>query len=163
MLQSNKRLLEVSRCYCNNEWVTWIEYHPKNTKRQNIYKWKVNFTVTHRKNGQMRFFMTSAVKKWPNFSNLAIKWPILQPWSCFKHLGKVSQTFPATLFSVDARQRWARTGLDQDRSQFWPDKTGSDCNSFESWWIGLRKVLLFWCDYSENIKNFGCDPISQVW
>jgi len=29
-------------------------------------------------NGQMRFFMASAVKKWPNFSKLAIKWPIWQ-------------------------------------------------------------------------------------
>ena len=29
-------------------------------------------------------------------------------------------------------------------------------------WIGLRKFLLFYCDYSENIKNFGCNPISQV-
>jgi len=29
-------------------------------------------------------------------------------------------------------------------------------------WIGLRKFLLFWCDYSENIQNFSCDPISQV-
>ena len=31
-------------------------------------------------NGQMRFFMASAVKKWPNFSKLAMKWPIWQPW-----------------------------------------------------------------------------------
>ena len=30
-------------------------------------------------NGQMRFFMASAVKKWPNFSKLAMKWPIWQP------------------------------------------------------------------------------------
>jgi len=29
-------------------------------------------------------------------------------------------------------------------------------------WIGLRKCLLFQCDYSGNIKNFSCDPISQV-
>jgi len=25
--------------------------------------------------------MSSAVKKWPNFSKLAMKWPIWQPWS----------------------------------------------------------------------------------
>ena len=31
----------------------------------------------------MRFFMDSAVKKWPNFSKLAMKWPIWQP--CQKH------------------------------------------------------------------------------
>jgi len=27
----------------------------------------------------MRFFMASAVKKWPNFWKLAMKWPIWQP------------------------------------------------------------------------------------
>jgi len=36
-------------------------------------------------------------------------------------------------------QRWAhiRTGIgqDQDWSQFWPDRTGSDCNFFENWRI----------------------------
>jgi len=29
-------------------------------------------------NGQIRFFMASAVKKWPNISKLAMKWPIWQ-------------------------------------------------------------------------------------
>jgi len=43
-------------------------------------------------------------------------------------------------------------GLDQDWSQFWPDQD----------WIGLRTILLFQCDYSENIKNVSCDPILQV-
>jgi len=31
-------------------------------------------------NGQMRFFMASAVKKWQNVSKLAVKWPVWQPW-----------------------------------------------------------------------------------
>jgi len=26
------------------------------------------------------FSIASAVKKWPNFSKLAMKWPIWQPW-----------------------------------------------------------------------------------
>jgi len=56
-------------------------------KRQNI-RWKRNFTVTNQKNGQkngkisqngqMRFFMASAVKKWQNVLKLAMKWPIWQ-------------------------------------------------------------------------------------
>jgi len=29
-------------------------------------------------------------------------------------------------------------------------------------WIGLRKFLLFWCDYSNCIKNFCCNVILQI-
>jgi len=29
----------------------------------------------------MPFFVASAVKKWPNFSKLIMKWPIWQPWN----------------------------------------------------------------------------------
>jgi len=81
---SKHKKVELPRCYCNNE---WHEYCPKNTKRQNIW-WKLNFTVTNQKwpkngqisqNGQMRFFMACAVKKWPNFSKLAMKWPVWHP------------------------------------------------------------------------------------
>jgi len=32
-------------------------------------------------NGQMRFFIANAVKKWPKFSKLAMKWPgNPEPW-----------------------------------------------------------------------------------
>jgi len=51
-----------------------------NEDRPKMQKDKI-FKVTNRKNGQMRFFMASAVKKWPNFSKLAMNWPISQPWS----------------------------------------------------------------------------------
>jgi len=33
-------------------------------------------------NGQMCFFMASVFKKWPNFSKLAMKWPMWQLWYC---------------------------------------------------------------------------------
>ena len=33
-------------------------------------------------NGQMCFFMASPVQKWPNFSKLAMKWPIWQACKC---------------------------------------------------------------------------------
>ena len=29
-------------------------------------------------------------------------------------------------------------------------------------WIGLRKFLMFLCDYSEHIKTLSCDPILQI-
>jgi len=59
-------------------------------------------------------------------------------------------------------------GLDQDWSQFWPDQGWIGLQFF--WklavqdWIGLRNFCCFnvITDYSENIKIFSCDPISQV-
>jgi len=53
---------------------------------------------------------------------------------------------------------------DQDwiRFNFIGSGLGSDCNFFENWRSGLRKFLLYLCDYAEHIKNFGCDPISQI-
>ena len=49
---------------------------------------------------------------------------------------------------------------------FWPDQDWIRLQFFSKLadqdWIGLRKFMLFWCDYSNNIKNFSCDPISQV-
>jgi len=46
---------------------------------------------------------------------------------------------------IFAGQDWI--GLDQDWSQFLPDRTGSDCIFFSKLadqdWIGLRKFLLF--------------------
>jgi len=48
-------------------------------------------------------------------------------------------------------------GLDQDWSQVWPDQDWIGLQFIwklaDQDWIGLRKFL-FWCEYSENIKNF---------
>ena len=87
--------VELSRYYCNNE---WHEYHPKNTKRQNInenliLQWQTKIWPKKGQilqNGQMRFFMASAVKKWPNFWKFAIKWPIWQPCYCVKNISRRS-------------------------------------------------------------------------
>jgi len=56
-------------------------------------------------------------------------------------------------------------GLDQDWSQSWRIRTGSDCNFFQNWRIstGLDwENLLFWCDYSNHIKNVSCNVILQI-
>jgi len=73
--------------------------------------------VTNRKNGQnsqsnqMCFFMVIALQKWQNFSKLAIKWPIWQPWpgpNFSQHRpryhGKANPTFSSPTFSFDARK-----------------------------------------------------------
>ena len=55
------------------------------TVRTSAADTNANGNQDYRKNGQnlqegqMRFFMASAVKKWRNFSKLAMKWPIWQP------------------------------------------------------------------------------------
>jgi len=49
---------------------------------------KKNGQILH--NGQMRFFMASAVNKWPNFSKLTMKWPVWQP--CIVHAIKYSSS-----------------------------------------------------------------------
>jgi len=50
--------------------------------------------------------------------------------------------------SGNSEQRWPAemsSEHGQDWSQFWSDRTGSDFNFFENWWIGLRKfVVLMW-------------------
>jgi len=56
---------------------------PKNTKRQNLMK-ILSYSDKPKKwpnfiKWQNCFFMASAVHKWPNFSKLAMKWPIWQP------------------------------------------------------------------------------------
>jgi len=56
----------VSRCYCNNEWHE-LKTVQKIRKRQNIY-WKLDFTVTNRKNSQKtaKFYkMPKCVFSWP--------------------------------------------------------------------------------------------------
>ena len=64
------------------------------------------------------------------------------------------------------QQRWARiragsglkpilAGTGLDRTAIFSKIGGSGLNRTE-------KFFLFLCDYSENIKNFSCDPITQV-
>jgi len=53
---------------------------------------------------------------------------------------------------------------DRTEAIFGRIRTASDCIFFklaDQDWIGLRKFVVL-CDYSEIIKNFSCDPISQV-
>jgi len=48
-------------------------------------------------------------------------------------------------------QDWIRT-----EANFGRIRAGSDCNFFENWRIRTRsdwENLLFWCDYSNHIKN----------
>ena len=79
-----------------------------------------------------------------------------------------TEKFHSLLISVPCQRIWERirTGSDWIRTEdnFGRIRTGSDCNFFQKWWTGLdrtEKILLFLCDYSENIKNFSCDPISR--
>jgi len=57
-------------------------------------------------------------------------------------------------------------GQDWIMAYFGQIRTGSDCNFFSKLadqdWIGLRKFLMFLCDYSEHIKIFSRDPIFQI-
>jgi len=57
-------------------------------------------------------------------------------------------------------------GLDQDWSQIWPDQDWIGlqllCKLADLDWIGLRNFLLFWCNYSNHIKNVSCDVILQI-
>ena len=77
------------------------------------------------------------------------------------------------LHLVKARAQATRCSPEMSTEQ---DRTGSGLKPYfpdQDWiglqyfpkmvdqgWIGLRNFL-FLCDYSENIKNFGCDPISR--
>jgi len=53
---------------------------------ENLVSQITNQSLTNQKNcqilhsGQVRFFMASALKKWPNFSKLVMKWTIWQAW-----------------------------------------------------------------------------------
>jgi len=50
------------------------------------------------KNGQACFFIASAFKKWSNFSKLAMKWPIWQPWG--KAHATVTWIKPLKIFAM---------------------------------------------------------------
>jgi len=66
----------------------------------------------------------------------------------------------------DLYQRWARIRTRSDWSEFWQDQDWIGLQFFRKLadqdWIRLRNFLLFRCDYSEHIKNFSCDSISQI-
>jgi len=91
--------------------------------------------------------------RWKNDFYLAATW-VVKDLTCQTYLVLTEQ------------QRWARISTGSDWSQFWPDQDWIGLQFFsklaDQGWIRLRKFLLFQCDYSENIKNFSCDPISQV-
>ena len=55
-------------------------------------------------------------------------------------------------------------GLNQEWCQFWQDKDWFGLQFFwklaDQDWIGLRKFMLFQCDYSEHIQNFSTDLLN---
>ena len=78
----------------------------------------------------------------------------------------LSFTPPSAAVYRYSKSTAAELSTDQDWSQFWQDQ---DWIGLQFFWKladqdrnGLRIFFLFKCDYSENIKNFSCDPIPQV-
>ena len=91
-----------------------------------------------------------------------------QHWAPVSNLSGAINSMLGTMFWLIG-QRWAgiRTGSDWIRTeanfgQIRMDRPAIFSKLADQDWIGLRKFLLFQCDYSENLNNFSCDPNSQV-
>ena len=72
--------VEVPWCYCNSNMKTVQKINKDKLFNENLISQWQNEKCQILHNGQVRFFMASALQKWPNFSKLAMKWPIWQPW-----------------------------------------------------------------------------------
>jgi len=94
-LQGNKRLKYHGVTVTMSDMNTVEKYKDIIFSENLILLWQTEKMVKNGQilqNGQMHFFMAGAVKKWPNFLKLAMKWPIRQPWcSSIEDNGKMTQ------------------------------------------------------------------------